>query len=251
MKSLLVWFVVAAGALRQDVKPMAKDAKPVFEVAAIKRTDPAEKSQGFQTRGRRVVLVRESVASMMMFAYGMHHQQIVGAPAWVEDETYDVNGLPDVEGEPDSEQMQHMVRGLLVDRFGLKFHGDKRERSYFALTAVKGSKLTPAKDPDAPADDNGNGNGNHMTMKWTSNSMDEFRIGLLYFVNKPVVNQTGLTGKYDFALTWTPDEMKASEGDQAPGLFTAMREQLGLELKPAKGPVEVMVVDAVERPSAN
>jgi uncharacterized protein (TIGR03435 family) len=79
--------------------------------------------------------------------------------------------------------------------------------------------------------------------------MPDFVLGLNYFVTRPVVNQTGLTGRYTFTLKWTPDSMTGLHDDAAPALYTALEEQLGLKLEPAKGPVEVIVIDHVERPS--
>ena len=80
--------------------------------------------------------------------------------------------------------------------------------------------------------------------------MDDFADGLHYFVDKPVVNQTGLPGRFDFTLQWSSG-MAPATGSEVPGMFTAMQEQLGLKLEATKAPVEVLVVDAVERPSQN
>jgi len=88
-------------------------------------------------------------------------------------------------------------------------------------------------------------------MKFTNNSMSDFRLGMQYFLDKPVVDETGIDGRYSFVLKWTPDDMKGADGDGPPALFTAVQEQLGLKLEATKGPVEVMVMDRVLRPSAN
>ena len=234
-------------------KPMPKDAKPVFEVVTVKPTPPEERNQGFQTQGSHIKLVRQTVQSMLMFAYGVHGKQIVDAPDWVQSEAFNVDGIPDVAGDPNLPQFQSLVKQLLADRFGVRVHSTQRELSYYALRVAPGGlKIARSTAPeDASPDQTGNGGSKGQTMKYTNNSMDEFLVGLRYFTDRPLVNETALAGRYDFTLQWTPDQMKTPEGEAAPGLFTAMREQLGLELKPAKGPVEVLAVDAVQKPGAN
>jgi uncharacterized protein (TIGR03435 family) len=231
---------------------MAKEAHPSFEVAAIKLSDPASHRQGFSTEGHRVTLHGETVISMMMFAYGIHHKQIEGSPEWAGNDRYDVTGVADAEGEPDTKQLQEMVQKLLAERFGLKFHHDRKELAYYAITLAKGGpKLAKSADQDGGSDQTGNGNGKQMEMKFTNNTMPEFALGLTFFEDRPVVDETGMQGRYDFTLRWQPNETAATEGDGPPLLFTAMEEQLGLKLEPKKGLVDVLVVDRVQRPSAN
>jgi uncharacterized protein (TIGR03435 family) len=242
----------AAGALAQGVPPMAKDATPVFEVAAIKLTAPGDQSQGFQTRGTHVLLKRQTVGSMIMFAYGVHRRQIVDGPAWLFEDAYDVDGVPDVGGEPDVKQMQAMVRGLLADRFGVKLREEKRDLGYYGLRVANGGpKLTRSAQQDGVADDDGSFGGGQLTKRFRNNSMTSLTLNMQYFTDRPVVNETGLEGEYDFALRWAPDDLKVGDASGAPGLFTALKEQLGLKLEPAKGPVTVMVVETVARPSEN
>ena len=241
----------AAASLAQ--KPMPKDAHPVFEVVTIKPTPPDERSQGFQTRGSHIKLVRETVQSMIMFAYGIHPKQIADAPDWVTSEAFNVDGIPDVEGEPSLPQFQLLIRQLLAERFGLQTHSGRRDLSYYALRVASGGPKLPrsASAEDESPDQTGNGGPSGQTMKYTNNSIGDFVLGMQYFTDRPIVDETKLGGRFDFTLAWMPDAMKVPENDAAPGLFTAMREQLGLELKPAKGPVEVMVVSAVSRPAEN
>ena len=87
--------------------------------------------------------------------------------------------------------------------------------------------------------------------KFTNNSMADFALGMQSFLDRLVVDETGLTGKYDFVLKWTPDETNGNDPHEAPGIFTAVQEQLGLKLEPTKGPADVLVIDHVERPSEN
>jgi uncharacterized protein (TIGR03435 family) len=191
---------------------------------------------------------------MLLFAYGLQKVQIVGAPHWIETERWDVQGVPNVPGHPSLKQMQSLTRKLLEERFGLKVHRETRELAVYAITVSKGGeKIVPsAGDPNSPPAENENSNGGVVTMRMTNMSMGEFAPDLGYFVGRPAVDQTRLKGRYDFQLKWTVDETKAPTDESAPpGLFTAIQEQLGLKLEPVKAPVEVLVVDAVERPSAN
>jgi uncharacterized protein (TIGR03435 family) len=81
--------------------------------------------------------------------------------------------------------------------------------------------------------------------------MDDFALCMQFYVDRPVVNQTGLTGRWDFVLKWTTNDLKAADSNAAPGMFTAIQEQLGLKMEAVKAPAEVLVVDHAERPSAN
>jgi len=234
------------------VAQMAADAHPSFEVATIKPTDPNDSNQGFHTRGHRISIENETVESLISFAYAIHAHQIVDGPAWFHSDRYDIDGVPDVEGEPNLKQYQEMVQKLLADRFQLKFHREKRELSIYAITIAKGGpKLTKSTADNDQIDQTGNGNGNQHRTKFTNNSMADFALGMQYFMERPVIDQTGLTGRFDFVLTWTPDASHTGDPNAAPGIFTAVQEELGLKLEPTKGPADVLVVDHVERPSEN
>jgi len=251
LKTIGLFLLVSTTAAAQDLKPMDTAAKPVFEVATIKPSDPAATSSGFQTRGRHIRVVNESVVSMLMFAYGVHPKQIVGGPEWVKDH-YDIDGVPDIEGIPSLEQQRGMLQKLLADRFRLKFHREKRELAVYAITLAKGgSKLTKtASAPGSLRDQTGNGNANQRTVRFTNNSMDDLADGLQYYMDKPILNQTGLPGSFDFTLQWSSG-LGPATGSDVPVIFTAIQEQLGLKLEATRGQVEVLVVDALERPSEN
>jgi len=241
----------AAGAV--PIHNMAADADPVFEVATIKLSDPNASGQGFQISGRYVRVKNKTVNDMISWAYGIHEKQIVGGPAWFTTDRYEINGVPDVAGEPNVTQFRSMIRKVLADRFGLKIHSEKREMPVYALTVAKGGpKLTKsgntANDLRNQTDDT-----NGMEMEFDNTSMADFALGIMqYVLDKPVIDQTGIKGKYNFKLKWTLDEIQASsEPNASPGLFTAIQEQLGLKLEAVKAPADVIVIDKVVRPSAN
>ena len=176
---------------------------------------------------------------------------------------YDINATPDREGTPSADQVRLMIRKLLTERFQLKFHHDKRELSAFVLTVAKdGPKLRPAQP-------NGNLHGIGMqpapagALLFANNSpIPAFTSFLQSMVlDRPVVDQTGLTGRYDMTITFTPDDSlfnghppvpKPADGvEPAPSLFEAMQQQLGLKLTAEKTQVDVLAIYPVEKPSAN
>ena len=245
------WEIPKAGA------PMAKDADPDWDVVSVKARDPNANSNSESTgmEGRQFTMVNRTVRTMLLSAYGLHKSQIVGGPGWIEQDRWDVQGVPDVPGHPNQKQAQILTRKLLEERFGLKVHKETKEMAVYAISVAKGGEKMARSvgDPNGGPDENVSLNGGgRLTMRMTNESMGEFAPDLGDFLDRPAVDQTGLTGRYDFQLKWTADESKApSDGSAPPGLFTAIQQQLGLKLEPAKAPMDVLVVDAVQRPSAN
>jgi len=152
-----------------------------------------------------------------------------------------------------------MEQSLLADRFKLQVHFETVEMPVYALVLAKGgSKLTPAKDAESSRLSNvGTPQGIKMTA--IAVTLDQFALSPLLTGaagGRPVLDQTGLKGRFDFTITYAPQALAASDTSRnavadAPSLFTALPEQLGLRMIPAKAQVEVIVVDHVERPSAN
>ncbi|NYF78870.1 M56 family metallopeptidase [Granulicella arctica] len=195
-------------------------------------------------------------------------RRIVGGPDWlysqsnryeiqakIEDSLY--AAMQKMTPAQQREQVDLMEQSLLADRFKLKVHFETREMPVYALVVAKsGSKLTPAEDGEPSNLFNlESEQGGEMTARAVT--LDEFvRSPLLRVGGRLVVDQTGLKGRYDFNLKWRSEQIAASGagqegGTDAPSLFTAIQEQMGLKLVPTKGPVEVLVVDHIERPSAN
>jgi uncharacterized protein (TIGR03435 family) len=246
----------AAWEIPKPDAPMAKDADPDWDVVSVKARDPNDPSgnQSMSMKGGQLVIENRTVEGMLLFAYGGHKKQLVGAPRWTETEHWDVRGVPDVPGSPSLKQAQSLIRKLLEERFGLKVHRETKELSVYAITVAKGGEkmATSAGDPNGDSDENERSSGGQVTMRMTNMSMEEFAPDLGFFLDRPAVNQTSLAGRYDFQLIWTADEVRApTDGTAPPELFTAIQEQLGLKLEPVKAQIDVLVVDAVERPSAN
>jgi uncharacterized protein (TIGR03435 family) len=234
---------------------MAKDAHPSFEVATIKLSDPDDKSHRFEIRGHRILIENQTVRTMIEMSYGVHAKQIVNAPTWMESERFDVQGVPDVEGQPNIVQLREIVQKLLGERFGLKFHSDKREMARYTLTVAKsGPKMEPTKGaPDSLPNMRGGGDKTSRSLQVENVSMGELAHSLQGELDRPVVDETGLKGKYDFTLKWLRQDapVTADADSSVPVLFTALQEELGLKVEPSKGEVEMMVIDKVERPAAD
>lgn len=244
-------------------KMMAPDANPAFEVATIKPSVPNRPGKLFSIRGTEVITINTTLDDLLVFAYGVHPRQVVGAPSWAESDKFDINGKPEGGGLPNLNQFKVMIQKLLTDRFHLAFHHDKKELTVYALTVGKnGAKLTKSESTGTVPALLFRGLGNLPARNAT---MEEFA-GVMQgaVLDRPVVDQTGLKGRFDFQLLWTPDETQFAalrgpgplpappEGAETqPDLFTAIQQQLGLKLESTKAQTDVLVVDKVERPSEN
>jgi uncharacterized protein (TIGR03435 family) len=249
-------------AIPEPPKSMPPDAQPKYDVVTVKPSDPNRPGKLFTIRGRQVLTINTTVNDLITFAYSLQTKEILNAPPWM-DEKYDVDGVPDIEGQPNSKQMRMLIASALEQRFGLKYHTEQREMAAYTLTVAKGGpKLTATSDREGNP---GNFLFGGLGKLHTSNmSMKEFCHGMQEAVmDKPVVDQTGLTGRYDFNLNWTPDQSQfASFGahipppnpddpNAPPSLYTALQEQLGLKMDVSKANVDVMVIDHIDKPSAN
>jgi uncharacterized protein (TIGR03435 family) len=244
---------------------MPTSAKPEFTVATIKPSRPDAPRGGYGFRGQDVTTTNVTVNWMIKLAYNMHAHQITGGPAWLDSAKYDMVGRPDTPGQPSRDQMKLMIQKLLADRFQLKFHIEKRELPVYAMVVPKtGTKITvSAGDPNAfPGIGFGQGPGvlslvgRNTTLDGVANALQS------NIMDKPVVNQTGLTGRYDFLLKFTPDPSQvtnfgglapgnAADLDAPPDIFSAFQQQLGLKLESTKAFVDVIVIEKIERPSEN
>jgi uncharacterized protein (TIGR03435 family) len=241
---------------------MAADANPSFEVATIKPSDPNRPGRLFRVQPVHFSTINTTLNDLIGFSYGLHARQVTGAPDWVGTEKYDLDGKPDGEGQPNEAQWKTMIQKLLADRFQLKFHHETKELSVYALVVAKGGPKTTKSDgdPSGPPSLMFRGLGNLPVRNATM--ADFVSVMQRAVLDRPVVDQTRLEGRYNFALNWTPDETQfASLGgvppgigdkpDAPPDLFTAIQQQVGLKLEATKAQVDVMVIDKVEKPSAN
>jgi uncharacterized protein (TIGR03435 family) len=192
-----------------------------------------------------------TVNTCIKLAYGVQDSQISG-PAWLNAQHYDIMAKSD--GPVDETQMKLLLRTLLTERFQLSFHRDSKEMKAFVLTVAKsGAKLTPAAAPDAKSFRQNSANGTVAR----SIGIQEFADFISGPLQMPVVDRTGLKGKYDFALDFTPylpdptHNMDGTKMDTTSILMAALDGELGLKMTTERAPVQVMVIDHVEKPSAN
>jgi uncharacterized protein (TIGR03435 family) len=255
-----------AWAIPEVPKPMAADANPDFEVATIKPSKPGTHGKGIGYNGHEFMMRNVTMDDVISFAYGLHTKQIIGAQDWFDKDLFDIAGTPDVAGVPSLQQMELMMQKLLPDRFGLKFHHDQRKLNAYVITVAGGGpKMTKTKfgqnDPQAFGF---RGFGDLIVGNMT---IKEFATWMQASVmDRPVVDHTGLTDRYDFTLKWTPDDSqfaqwRASDGpfqapvgdnpDAPPSLWTVMQEQLGLKMESGQAMDDVIVIDHVDHPSPN
>ena len=239
--------------------PMAADAKPGVEVATIKPTPPGTRRFMLTVRGGDLAIQGLSLDALIKFAYDVQNRQIVETPGWIGTDKWDIEAKPDTAGLPSQAQMREIVQKLLAERFALKIHEDRRNMEAYALTVSRdGPKMT--KSPDASGL-GGFSMGPVGVLHAGSATMADFTHVLGDVLDRPVVDKTGLNGRWDFTLKWTPDETQfegmpvarpaADDASPLPPLFTAIQEQLGLKLEGQKADVSVIVVDHVEHPTPN
>ena len=255
-------------------KPMAADADPNFEVATIKPNNSGATSmQGLVIRGRNFITRASSLGDLISFAYTVQSKQIVNAPDWLDKDRVDIDAIPEQEGVPNSEQIRIMIRKLLADRYGLKFHHEKRDMSAYVLTVGKdGQRLKATQiQGNLPGIGIRPGTGG-ITLNMVNAAIPDFTGFLQILVlDRPVVDKTDLPGRYDFQCTFSPDDSQfgghppqlpnqsnnagAGSADtaapSAPSLYDALQQQLGLKLSAEKTAVDVIAIDHVEKPTPN
>jgi uncharacterized protein (TIGR03435 family) len=247
-------------------KMMDANAKPQFEVATIKPSDPNHTGWGIGINPSGMInTLNTTLADLIKFCYDLHPKQVVNAPSWFDSEKFDVSAKPDQPGMASLPQMKAMMQQLIVDRFGLKFHDDKREMQAYAITVSKGgAKIKKEETAKLPLP--GFGGMPQRGFNIHNATIAEFGSVLqAQFMDLPVVDQTGLGDtRYTFVLKFTPDagmrpfggaappaQAATPEADAPPDLYAAMEQQLGLRIQKARTNVPVMVIDKVDKPSAN
>jgi uncharacterized protein (TIGR03435 family) len=238
----------------QQSKSMPRDADPDWDVATVKLSNPEDtRGQHINMDGRRILLLDTTVEQFLLLGYGVQKSQLADLPDWTKTQKWDVSGIPTVDGTPSLQQVMALIRKILPERFGMKLHHEQREQSVFALTVAKGGPIMTENTSDPHGwmqQNNREANGRHTEML-KNTSMQELALILQFHVDRPVVDQTNLKGRYDFNLTWTVDDAPAPADDAPPALVTAIQEQIGLKLSKAKAPVDTLVIDTVSKPDSN
>ncbi len=230
---------------------------PEFEVASVKVHADPPRIMGVKTTGARLIADAETVRGLIMWAYNLKNYQVEGPgpQSPVGDTFYDVVAKAGGDAEPTRDQFRAMLQSLLAQRFQLKLRRELREMPVYALVIGRnGPKLKPS-GPDAePGGRIQVVDRNYEITLQKATMSDVVDVIANSFLDRPVVDRTGLTGTYNVALRYTPETRanRASAPDPADiNIFSAVQEQLGLRLEPRKADVEIFVVEHVAKPSEN
>jgi uncharacterized protein (TIGR03435 family) len=255
-------------------------ARPHFEVASIKQSNEQRFNTNVRPQPGGRFTATAPLKILMQAAYSLHDFQILGGPAWLDSDSFEVDAK--AEGNPTRPQLLGMLQPLLEERFHLKVHEESRELPVYALVIAKrGPKLAASQkdsctqvDPSAPPPPQPSSppcgrlrvmaGATAWQIQGGSIGTPELVRTLERILGHPVLDRTGLTGTYDIHVEFTLDALAAGLADMAmaitpaaasdkapPSIITAVQEQLGLRLESTKGPVDVLVIDHVERPTAN
>jgi uncharacterized protein (TIGR03435 family) len=258
----VAWGQAATAAL--PLKPLT------YEIVSVKvnKSETGGMSWNMTPDGIRMVNVR--LRELVLTAYDLHNatdEQVTGMPKWAEDKHFDVEAKVSEDDLEAYKELKYddrapLLLAALQERFKLRAHIELHDLPIYSLVVAKsGPKFKPAEEGNTYANGlkfngkaagpgsmsiNVSGTSNHAEFQATS--LENLVSNLTMQVSRQVQDNTGLTGKYDFKLDWSSEDAK----DPAlPGIFTALEDQLGLKLVPAKGPVECVVVDHVEEPTEN
>jgi uncharacterized protein (TIGR03435 family) len=254
MKLILAIAVCASALLAQDV---------AFETSSIKPAEPGAACNGMiepmTGGGLRVECV--NLKALLTWAYQVQTYQISGGPSWFESASWNIMAkaapvasaieyekMTDEERKRSSELIRRRLQSLLTERFQLTLRRETRDQPVYSLTVAKnGPKLKES------ADQAKSGFLSRRPGRITSRGalLATFAQFLGVDMGRPVLDRTGLAAHYDFQLEWTPDRRTATPDatETGPTIFTAIQEQLGLKLEPAKGPVEMLIIERAEKPA--
>jgi uncharacterized protein (TIGR03435 family) len=238
----------------------AQQPPPRFEVTSVRPSAPNKAGGGFDATPGRFEIENQPLSQVIYFAYDIDRFRLTG-PQWIYRERFDIVATGAVTG-----QTKLMLQALLQDRFGLRAHMEKRPVPVYVLTVLRSdgtlgpnlhrvkvdcSKREPLQDGMIPCSTRNQPTGTLIARATTWGTATLHR-EMAAAVDRLVIDETGLTGQFDMRLEWS-DPISAAEPQSAdrPSFITAVREQLGLKLEPGQRPVEVLVIDSVERPMPN
>ncbi len=221
-----------------------------FEVAVIKPTlAGANAGTSFHLfEGGRLRITNETVKLLIRAAFEIQNAQIVGGPAWLDTDRYDIEartGSPEKIGRS---ELKPLLQGLLAERFNLQFHRETRELTVYALVVAKNGPKFKAKAADEVTAMNTHSGPGRSQLIGTGVSMELLAGYIGNRLSRIVLDKTGLNETYNVTLEWAPEPVPESS---EPSLVTALREQLGLRLESQKSPAEVLVIDSLQKPSEN
>lgn len=228
----------------------------VYEVVSVRPSKPGD-GMSVSTLPNRLVMGNSTLLNILFNAFPIRpSDDIPGMPSWGTTAEFDIEARMDdglaaelekLPKEQRWEKRQLMLQAILADRFKMRFHFESRERPIYSLQIAKGGiKFKEIADKDA-----GHGSSwGRDNIEVRGGTTQNLAFSLSDTLGRLVRDDTGLKGNYYMQLKWTPEE-RQNEGETGPTIFTALREQLGLKLVPARGPVQTFVIDHVEKPSEN
>jgi bla regulator protein BlaR1 len=241
-----------------------------FEVASINLGDPLQSGTSYRTEpGGSLKVEGATLKSLILFAYDLREFQLQGATGWMTADRYTILAKGEMPGGPQTYQQMNdaqrkaaaalirkRLQALLAERFQLATHRETKDLPLYAVVVAKdGVKMQPNTSPDGSPQSMTTGRG---IFKAERASPDQIAQALAGLTRRPVQDHTGLQGFYNLKMEWTPEAAAAAPGSDerpvetsGPSLFTALQEQLGLKLESRKGPIEILIIDRAERPSAN
>ena len=234
---------------------MSPDADPTFEVATIKPSAPGAGGRSGSGHTHLFSSKNVTVDDLIKMAYQLRERQIEGEPAWVKDEKFDIQAESNTAGQPSDDQVRSMLKKLLTDRFQLGFHTVQKTFPVYALTLEKSPsgfvKSDPAVNSSARIMPREQANG-QMLYAFIYDSMSDFTDVLMNFIpDRQIIDATGLKGPYDFMLQVSKDAIQSENQDERANAVIGAVKGIGMRLDPKRLPVNIMVIDRLERPSPN
>jgi len=229
----------------------------VFEVASVKLNEDMRTRPSISTSGARFTAQAKNIVTLIMYAYNVRYYQVARTKALgvLEDDRFDISARSSGDNAPRTEEFRQMLEALLSDRFKLRAHREMREMPVYTLVTGKNGPKFKESPPDTAPGERYAASGRNYVVTLSKATMDNILVAIENsYVDRPVLDRTGLQGMYDITLTYTPDVKPIRDAGPSPDditIFTAVQKQLGLELVPAKAMVEIIVVDQIERPSPN
>ena len=231
---------------------VGQDAPLAFDVATIKfHPEPITLSADPIARGRTVTSIASTLADLLTSAYGVRYDQISGIPSWADSAHYDIVAKAAGEGALTRQETQQMLQALLAERFHLAFHRETKEMPAYALVIAKSGHKLKQSAADAQGKNGTRTSASGLHMEYTRGTMEGLASQLSHSAGRRVVDRTGLAGYWTFTFDFVPVTRPSGPDSDAPSMFTAIQEQLGLKLEPVKAPFEMLVVDRAEKPSEN
>jgi uncharacterized protein (TIGR03435 family) len=263
VKALITLISLTTALLAQTPAP------PTFEVASVKLNKSGSRATRTKFRpGAHFTATNITLHHLILMAYEIRDFQLSGGPSWIDSDRYDIDPkaaddppkpsdirpITEEQRNANSNRIRLMIQSLLAERFKLAVHKESKEGTVYWLVVAKNGlkikELPPSSNPNPPQTLQGGGNG---VLHAEGIKLADLVDSLVEEVGHPVIDKTNLTGNYNLDLKWTPDHSPADASNETngPSIFTALQEQAGLKLEPHKAPVDVLVIDQVEKPTEN